>query len=277
MIHDLRQLLLMFDQGQWDEIFVNGVYGLERLRGDHQVIEASPFTDQTSMIRTVQEFALSMNLRLDPYQPEAGGMFPERPVRWHVVIPPAAPQGPVISLRLHRMTNIITDSFADPDHNMKTIISAIKQGLTVIICGETGSGKSSLLHALIAQISMNKRVLILEETDELPLSGPLWGKLLTKGHDLSGKGQISYEQLFRIAMRLRPDQLVFGELKGPEVAVFCHGVLSGHKSCMATLHASHTEDMKERFPEIRKLGAIKKLCVVELKRGSPPVIVNADF
>lgn len=272
MIPFLGDLKNLFFQDDWDEIYINGTHALGILKGQNQIVQKSPFDNQKAMIREVQEFALSMNLRLDPYQPEAGGMIPDKPVRWHAIIPPAAPEGPLLSFRLHRMQSITPESFADPNRYMNQIDSVFQEGLPLVICGETGSGKSTLLHALMSQYSLNKRVLIFEETNELPLTGPLWGKLLSKGNDLSGSGSVTFEQLFRMAMRLRPDQLVFGELKGQEAAIFCQGVLSGHQSGMATLHATDIEDMKLRFPCIRDLMSVKRICIIELGRGSPPGI-----
>ena len=258
-----------------DEIFVNGSCGASILRGKDHLPLKLPEADRAGMIRELQEFALQLGLRLDPYQPEAGGSLANGRVRWHCLIPPAAPLGPVISLRRHRFHQLSAKDFADPDRQLPQIREAIGKNQPVLFCGETGSGKSSLLHVLMQELLNDARLILIEEEEELPVSSPLWSRLLVKKEERSGQGALTTAALLKSALRLRPDRLIFGELRGHDIRCFPLALISGFEGPLATIHAHSGEDVLQGFKQDPGSGVKKELLLVFCQRGSPPRIRQA--
>ena len=246
----LSQLLNFFANPDVEEVYVNGMQGLAVLkRSMHEHLPLPHFfKDKQTFIDACQNLALQNGLRLDPIRPFAGGILCEEGLRWHCILPPAAPHGPIFVLRKHRFAGLVIDDFAEEEKGLKSqLMSLLDDGASILFCGETGSGKTSLLTASLKACALKDRVLIVEELEEIPLLGNLWSKLLCKPESVYGSGELSMDVLFRECLRLRPDRMVLGELRGTEFFCFLEAISSGHNGIFASFHAGSSMQLKQRF------------------------------
>lgn len=260
-----------------DEVYINGLRCLGVLaRGCHQ-LQASPFRKREEMVLALQEFALEQGLRLDPLAPAVGGFDAHRGLRWHCIIPPLAPEGPLFVLRRHRFGSLDWADFQVAPELSRAVEEFVATRAPLLFCGETGSGKTTLLAELLRRHAASQRVVILEDLEELPLVGPLWGRLLSRTEGPQGRGGLELSTLFRESLRLRPDWLVFGELRGQEIATFIQALSSGQQGLLATIHAASGEDVKRRLAAFCPEGqAGLSLGCLFLKRGCPPQVLGLE-
>ena len=129
--------------------------------------------------------------------------------------------------------------------------TSVRNGSSLLFCGETGSGKTSLLTSCLHESALHERVVIVEELEEIPMLGSLWSKLLCKTKSIHGDGEICMDLLFRECLRLRPDRMVFGELRGADFLCFLEAVASGHQGVLASFHASSKEQVGQRLRNAR--------------------------
>lgn len=235
-----------------DEVLINGCDQVLLLSGAKRRIESSPFSSTQSMIEACQNLAFSQNLRLDPLMPAAGGALEHacEHFRWHCVLPPVSRDGPLLSLRRHRLTVLDLKDFVTSF--MITLLEDIAaEPGPLLIAGPTGAGKTSLMMALLQRAACDRRVAILEQLAELPRLGPGWIRLQAQAADLGGEGAFSLSQSFDELLRLRPDRIVIGELRQKEEArALRRAVLAGHGSVWVTLHAGAPETLAARLADL---------------------------
>lgn len=267
-----------------DEIFFNGtrhVYGQYRHGG---VVPLPPvFNDDGTMIRSLQIFAASRQVRLDPLMPAGGGDWIVQDhettyFRWHALLPPASRHGATFCVRRHRFGCLKPDDFGGDPKLLLTLREAVKESPNLILCGATGSGKTSLLTALLKDICFNERVVILEPLTEIPLLSPTWVSLAAVPPNIEGKGGFRLEQGLEESLRLRPDRIVVGEVRGVEAAALLKLLSVGHNGIMTTLHADSPEAALKRLsqasgcPELAWRSSFdqNKSFFVFVERGNPP-------
>jgi Flp pilus assembly CpaF family ATPase len=140
-----------------------------------------------------------------------------------------------------------------------------------LICGETGSGKSTFLSSLLNKYCRGEKVVILESLLELPLSSNLWMKFIERKTDIEGRGGIKLSSIMKETLRIRPDRIIVGEIRGDECLVFLDSINSGHSGGISTIHAGNIEQLKAKLCLIlmefkHDVGYIEKLfqCLDEL-------------
>lgn len=235
-----------------DEVLINGCDQVLLLSGAQRRMESSPFSSNQSMIEACQNLAFSQNLRLDPLMPAAGGALEvdSEHFRWHCVLPPVSRDGPLLSLRRHRLGVLDLKDFVTSFMISELERIAAAPG-PLLIAGPTGAGKTSLMMALLQRTARDLRVAILEQLAELPRLGPGWMRLLAQTPDLGGEGAFSLSQGFDELLRLRPDRIVIGELRQKEEArALRRAVLAGHGSVWVTLHAGGPESLAARLSDL---------------------------
>ncbi len=236
----LHSWLDLFRDESLDELLLNGLNGLWLVKKNLVEHSSSPFQDLDEMIIWLQEFAQEQGTRLDPLYPSNGGPlkidgFPGF-FRWHCLIPPASQDGPLFSLRRHRFESLKLADFAPPKLT-NPLSEYFLAGESILICGATSSGKTSLLSSLLKEYSLKERVFILEALPEFPLLSPRWVRLTEKPPNVEGVGVIPMEKLVQETLRLRPDRLVVGEIRGSEARSFLELLFTGSGGVAATLHA----------------------------------------
>ena len=269
------------------EILINGQDTLTWVGRQSINHHPSPFSTNKAMTRWLQDFAWEQGLRLDPYEPSAGGLmelpqtflqqhpeFESSSFRWHGVLAPLAQDGPQLCLRRHQFTELDLADFFLSDRHRQMLLDAVQNSLPILFVGPTGSGKTSLMQALLKARCRTERVIILETIAELPRLSPRWVRLLARGSDHQNKGAIDLDRLLQESLRLRPDRFVVGELRSSEAAAFCQAVRTGHGAAMATLHGGSVDDVPDRLASlgVGSKALPRSTTVVQMARGRIPKV-----
>lgn len=199
--------------------------------------------------------------RLDDAQPFVDAMVAG--YRLHAVIPPVATEGTLISIRrATREALTLTEWCADSNREWLPLLAAIVAGrLNFLVSGGTGTGKTTLLSALLTAVPQSERLVIVEDTQELRPEHPHVVSLQCRTANVEGTGVVSLTDLVRNALRMRPDRLVVGECRGAEVGDFLSAMNTGHEGAGGTVHANNVESVPAR---LYALGALAGLDPVAL-------------
>ncbi len=240
-----------------DEVLMNGAQEIVLVRDQDFQRASSYFQDDLSMMRALQELAFSQGLRLDPFCPANGGLLQIENVyvRWHALLPPISRDGPLLSLRRQRLGSLSLDDFMDEEQKHALILQ-LEQERPVFIVGPTGSGKTSLLIALLEATLQHQRVAILEQVPEIPKLFPHWIRLAAQSEDVNGRGAFRLEQVFDELLRLRPDSIVIGELRQAESLALCRALLAGLGSLWCTLHTYGPQTLFARLAELSSMSEV---------------------
>jgi pilus assembly protein CpaF len=166
-----------------------------------------------------------------------------------VVIPPIAVRGPTISIRKFTRRILPLAAFG-PENCTNIVRQLVEQRVNIVISGATSSGKTSLLTSASKSFSINERIVCVEDTAELRFAHPHVVRLQTRPANAEGDGEVSMQQLVRASLRLRPDRLVVGEVRGSEVVDMLLALSSGHQGCWSTVHATSAPDTLNRLSSL---------------------------
>ena len=214
-----------------DEIWIERAGSLER----------SPvtFSDQAAIATAVERVIAPLGLRLDHASPVVDARLPDGS-RLHAVLPPIAPDGPIVAIR--RFTNVVGSIEALHGlgavsvEGVEMLRAAVADRRNILVCGGTGTGKTTLLNVLSGEIPPGERVVTIEDAAELALSGHIV-RLESRPANSEGAGSVSMQQLVRHGLRLRPDRIVVGEVRGAEAIDMIQAMATGHAGSMSTVHA----------------------------------------
>lgn len=225
-----------------DSVWVDRGTGLER--------SSIRFRDEAAVRRLAQRLAASANRRLDEATPYVDARLPSGE-RLHAVLPPVAPQGTCISLRIpqHRAF-ALSDLVAlgtIPAAGARWLEALVDSRAAFLVSGGTGSGKTTLLAALLSVASATERILIVEDSGELDPDHDHVVHLEVRPANVEGTGHVSMRDLVRQALRMRPDRLVVGEVRGAEVVDLLAALNTGHEGGCGTVHANSATDVPARL------------------------------
>jgi pilus assembly protein CpaF len=179
--------------------------------------------------------------------------------RVHVVLPPIAPSGPLLSIRRHPARALTLDDLVEratlTAAEAERLAGAVSVRRNVAVSGGTGTGKTTLLNALLASIGPGERLVTIEETPELRPFCRHVVSLVARPANLEGRGAVGLERLAREALRMRPDRIVVGEVRGPEARVALDAMATGHEGSMVTLHARSASDTVARMASLALRGS----------------------
>lgn len=251
----LGPLIEHFDDEDVTDIFLNGAAGLWVDRGHG----AQPVTGRQLNTAEVKQLAVSLiasgGRHLDELNPCVDVRL-ERGIRVHAVLPPISTQGALISIRIPRTQNQGFDELVRaglcPEEMAAKLRALVAERKNILISGPTGSGKTTLLAALISLAPHSERIVTIEDVAELQIRHPHVISLETRQASIEGGGGIDLERLVREALRMRPERLVIGECRGPELKVLLSALNTGHDGGAGTLHASSLNDIPAR---LEALGA----------------------
>ncbi len=256
-----------FEDPRVDELLLNAARGMTVLRGTQAEHRASPFASVDVFVEWLHEFATAQGSRLDPMAPATGGSLDNASYRWHAVLPPLSPDGPLLSIRRHRFDSLSLASFAEAAEHVESLRRLVSRQRPLVVAGTTGSGKTSLLAALLRECAPDERVVILESLPELPAAAPGWIRLVVRPPSLAGRGGFGLTRLLEESLRLRPDRIVLGEIRGAEeLAVFHAAKRTGHGGVMATIHAGSVSGARARLDG--------EVAIAFMQRGEPPRLVE---
>ncbi|TCO64281.1 TadA family conjugal transfer-associated ATPase [Actinocrispum wychmicini] len=231
-------------------VWVDGPAGLRRT-------EVS-FPDEPAVRRLAQRLALSAGRRLDDAQPYVDAWLEN--VRMHAVLPPIAPDGTCLSLRVLRPAVHTLDALRElgtvEQQGADLLRAVVAARLAFVIVGGTGSGKTTLLAAMLGCVPAAERIVSVEDAGELQPSHPQFVRLVARPPNIEGAGEVTVRDLVRQALRMRPDRLVVGEVRGPEVVELLTALNTGHDGGAGTLHANSPAEVPARFEALAALGGL---------------------
>ena len=241
------------------EILINGpqqIY-IER-RGKLEEISAR-FVSESALRAAAANIAKSVGRMLDEMHPRLDARLPDGS-RVHAVIPPLSRVGTVIAIRKFKKDTLTIDKmqeFGSLDDKMRKLIRAlVLLHKNVIVSGATSSGKTSVLNALSSFIPEGERVLVIEDATELQLQQKHVVPFETRKADKNGQGEVTIRDLIRSALRLRPDRIVIGEIRGGEALDLLQALNTGHAGSMSTIHANSPIDCLRRIETCALLSGI---------------------
>jgi pilus assembly protein CpaF len=223
------------------------VYVERRGRLEHTDVT---FYDDAHLMKIIERIVSRVGRRIDESTPMVDARLPDGS-RVNAIIPPSAIDGPLVSIRRFAVnpltvTDMVNNQSFTP--SMAQLLEAlIKSKLNVLISGGTGSGKTTLLNLLSGFIPEDERVVTIEDAAELQMRQQHVLRLETRPPNIEGKGEISQRSLVRNALRMRPDRIVLGEVRGAEALDMLHAMNTGHEGSMATLHANTPRDALTRL------------------------------
>ncbi|MBF0478589.1 MAG: CpaF family protein [Candidatus Omnitrophica bacterium] len=244
------------------EIMVNGPDLIYIQR--HGKIEKAniKFDHNQHLLHTIQKLLASTgaNKRLDESSAYVDFSLPDGS-RVNAIIPPLSQIGPVMTIRKFKedittVENLI--ELGELDRNIADLlILAMKAKLNVIFCGSTGSGKTTALNVFSSYIPEDERIITIEDTPELRLKQEHVVTLCTKDANIEGRGQITMRELFINCLRMRPDRIIVGELRGAEVLDMIESISSGHSGSLSIVHAESPEDCFNRLVTMMLMTGIR--------------------
>lgn len=251
----LGPLQPLIDDPQITDILVNGPGEIWVDRGSDLELVPVSFASVADLMATVERTIATLGLRVDRSSPMVDGRLPDGS-RIHVAIPPATVDNPVIAIRRFRPTvrdfaslvslGAVSDECAD------LLRSSVMGRKTIVVSGGTGTGKTTLLNVLAAEIPRNERLVTVEDAAELDFPGHVV-RLEARPANAEGFGEVSIRQLLRSALRLRPDRIVLGEVRGPEALDLVTALNTGHRGSMSTVHANSPEEAMWRLETLALL------------------------
>lgn len=236
-------------------------------RGHGLVRTSITFDDEDAVRRLATRLALGAGKRLDDAQPWVDGQLTDvgrhgYAVRLHAVIPPVAADGTCISLRVLRTATRDFDDLvrlgAIPADAVGMLRQMLAARLAFLVVGNTGSGKTTLLAALIGAMDPGERVLCVEDAAELDPPHPHVVRLVARTANVEGAGEVPVRALVRQALRMRPDRIIVGEVRGAEVIDLLTALNTGHEGSAGTLHANSVAEVPARMEALAALGGMDR-------------------
>ncbi|MDM4722140.1 TadA family conjugal transfer-associated ATPase [Micromonospora sp. WMMA1363] len=242
------------------DVLVNGVrVWVDRGQGLEQV--AVPIGSGDEVRRLAQRLAAGAGRRLDDGSPYADARLADGS-RLHAVLPPVATDGPYLSLRTFRQRPFTLDELVRqgtvPRAVAPVLAAVVAARLAYLVVGGTGSGKTTLLNTLLGLVPATERIVLVEDAAELHPSHPHVVGLQARTANVEGSGAVGLTDLVRQALRMRPDRLVVGECRGPEVVDLLAALNTGHEGGAGTLHANTPSDVPARLEALGLLGGLPR-------------------
>jgi pilus assembly protein CpaF len=221
-----------------------------------------------------------LGLRVDESRPWVDARLPGGE-RFHAVLPPLAPDGPVVTIRTFARRRLqlrdLIEREALDEATALLLEAMVAAGIAIAVSGATGTGKTTLLNVLAAAIPPRERVVTIEDVAELRLPGPHVVRLEARPPNVEGRGEVPLRELVRNALRMRPDRIVVGEVRGPEVLDMLQAANTGHHGLMTTLHAGSPEEVPARLEAMALAAPGARLDVVRrLVAGGIGAVVHLE-
>lgn len=218
------------------------------------------FASNEHLLKIIDKIVSRVGRRIDESTPMVDARLPDGS-RVNAIIPPLALDGPLLSIRRFAVVPLKIDDLL----NLKTltppmaelIAAMVGARLNLLISGGTGSGKTTLLNVLSSYIPVSERVVTIEDAAELQLQQPHVARLETRPPNIEGKGEITQRALVRNALRMRPDRIIVGEVRGAEVLDMLQAMNTGHEGSMTTVHANTPRDSFVRLENMMGMAGMQ--------------------
>jgi pilus assembly protein CpaF len=239
------------------DIMVNGPERVFIERRGKTVRSSVRFRDTQHLAGICQRIAAAIGRRVDESSPMVDARLKDGS-RVNIVFPPLALDGPYVSIRKFGKKPIDLAKLVEFGALTPTVARALEIAarcrLNIVISGGTGSGKTTMMNALSRFIANDERILTVEDAAELQLQQPHVVRLETRPNSLEGKGEVNQRELVRNALRMRPDRIIIGEVRGGEAFDMLQAMNTGHDGSMSTIHANNTRDALVRIENMVQMG-----------------------
>lgn len=240
-----------------DQVFFDRGHGLERAD--------ISFLDDAEVRQLATRLAIACGRRLDDAQPFTDGQLPRTDgsvIRIHALLSPPAENSTCLSLRVLRQANTTLDEL-EKSGTVPTEVAAVLRGVVekrraFLVVGGTGTGKTTMLAAMLAEVSHQERIVCIEDTAELHPPHPHVINLVARARNIEGSGEITMSELLRQSLRMRPDRIVVGEIRGAEVIDLLAALNTGHDGGAGTIHANSLEEVPARIEALAALGGLNR-------------------
>ncbi|MEV4126847.1 TadA family conjugal transfer-associated ATPase [Nocardia sp. NPDC049707] len=261
-----------------DAVWIDRGRGLERT--------SVVFPDEAAVRRLAQRLALSAGRRLDDAQPWVDGRLSGRQaalgdsfgVRLHAVLAPVAHGGTCLSLRVLRPATQGLDALAAtgavPADAKLILEQIIRARLAFLVVGGTGAGKTTLLSGLLAEVAADERIICVEDAAELAPPHPHVVRLVARTANVEGVGAVTVRDLVRQALRMRPDRIVVGEVRGAEVVDLLTALNTGHDGGAGTVHANSPREVPARLEALAALGGMDRAALHSQLAAAVQVVLH---
>ena len=243
-VHGLGSLEPLLADASVSEVMINGPGPVWIERGG-TVSRSGVSLDRDAVDLVIERIVAPLGRRVDQLTPCVDGRLPDGS-RVHVAVPPVAVDGPYVTIRRFVVPDVALEMFAGPPV-VALLEELVDRGANLIVSGGTGAGKTTLLNALAGRVSHRQRVITIEDAAELQLDHPHVVRLEARPESREGGGAVTIRDLVRNALRMRPDRMVVGEVRGPEALDLLHALNTGHAGCLSTVHANGPVDALRRL------------------------------
>ncbi|WP_242883228.1 TadA family conjugal transfer-associated ATPase [Actinomadura litoris] len=259
------------------DVLVNGPQEVWIDAGGGLVRTSLRFQDEATLRRLAQRLTAAAGRRLDDASPYADARLPGG-IRLHAVLPPIAPSGTCLSLRLPRRQAFTLDELVErktiPPAGAALLAALVESRARFLVTGGTGSGKTTLLSSLLSLADPTERLVLVEDSAELRPDHPHVVRLEARPPNVEGAGEVTLNDLVRQALRMRPDRLVVGEARGPEIAAFLQALNTGHEGGCGTLHANTAADVPARLEALACAAGLTREAVHSQLAAALDIVVH---
>jgi len=253
----LGPLAPLLDDDSITDIMVNGPDKVFIEQRGKVTLSNVKFRDNSHVANIAQRIASGVGRRIDESSPMVDARLADGS-RVNIVFPPLALNGPCLSIRKFAKKaidfNVLINNGSVLPSMARVLEIASKARLNVIISGGTGSGKTTLMNAMSRFIGFDERVITVEDAAELQLQQPHVVRMETRPPSLEGRGEVTQRDLVRNALRMRPDRIIIGEVRGAEAFDMLQAMNTGHDGSMSTIHANTTRDAMTRIENMVQMG-----------------------
>ncbi|HOY79093.1 MAG TPA: P-type DNA transfer ATPase VirB11 [Hyphomonadaceae bacterium] len=275
------------------EVWIDGAHGFEH--------HAAPDVTETMMLRLAQQIAAHTSQGVSREYPLLAATLPDG-ARVQIVSPPATRSHYALAIRKHVVQDLTLDNYeaagafngakraagserAEQDQQLQGLLdrgelkgffsAAVKAGRNIVISGGTGTGKTTFLNALLKEIPQSDRLIVIEDTPEVKLAHPNAVGLIAVNSEL-GEARVGIDELLRASLRMRPDRLMVGEIRGAEAFTFLRAVNTGHPGSLTTVHADSPQGAMDQiaFMTLQAGLTLTRADVIEYARSVIDVVVQ---
>ena len=242
------------------DILVNGPHQVYVERHGRICPTTIQFDNEQHLMRVIERIVSRIGRRVDETSPMVDARLADGS-RVNAIIPPLSLDGPLVSIRrfavvpyaLHDLVQgqTLTQEMAD------LLSGLVKAKVNLLISGGTGSGKTTLLNVISASIAPDERIITIEDAAELQLQQPHVVRMESRPENIEGKGEVTLRALLRNSLRMRPDRIIMGEVRGPEVLDMLQAMNSGHEGSMSTIHANSPRDAITRLEHMLGMAGLR--------------------
>jgi pilus assembly protein CpaF len=249
---------LLADPGVSD-ILVNTASKVYVERAGKLELTSTTFNDNAHLMKIIEKIVSRVGRRVDESSPMVDARLPDGS-RVNAIIPPLAIDGPILSIRRFAVNPLSIENLLDfrsLTPPMVQVLQALGQAkVNILISGGTGSGKTTLLNVLSGFIPPHERIVTIEDAAELALRQPHVVRLETRPPNIEGKGEVNQRSLVRNALRMRPDRIILGEVRGPEALDMLQAMNTGHEGSLATIHSNTPRDALSRLENMVGMAGV---------------------